>query len=173
MINLCNEYFKSTIEEIYKNNLTTSDIDLFKVQEVENSHYYLPFFNDIANKVYYIDYPDNLNSIILDTYINKRWHGADDAFLNAHITSIPFTLRKNITANNVRKTFEVLWLKHLKIWRTINNIEAINFKDLFNINQTTQLVELLTQKPITNKELFNSTYQTWQRKNQNLIQLCL
>jgi hypothetical protein len=127
----------------------------------------------LANKIYYINYADNINSTILQTYIDKRHAGNIESFFNKHSNSIPDSIRKNLHVDNVKQVFEILWLKNLKSWQQNLTLEPINLQDFFDIKKMRQIVEQLTQSSIVNEELFLSTYQTWIQKNKNLQQLFL
>ena len=172
-VQISNYYFKNMTEKIYKNTSTVDDLDTSKLLKVENSHFYHKFYNDLANKIYYINYADNINSTILQTYIDKRHAGNIESFFNKHSNSIPDSIRKNLHVDNVKQVFEILWLKNLKSWQQNLTLEPINLQDFFDIKKMRQIVEQLTQSSIVNEELFLSTYQTWIQKNKNLQQLFL
>jgi hypothetical protein len=172
-VRIHNHYFKNITEKTYKKTLTIDDLDVSKLLRVDNSHFYHKFYNNLANEIYYINYPDNLNSTIVQTYIDKRHAGNLESFFNQHIYSIPNTIRQKVNLNNAKQTFEIMWLKNLRSWQQELTLKSINFQDFFDIKKTQQLVEQLTQSSIANEELFLNTYQTWLNKNRNLQQLFL
>ena len=67
-------YFKDFVETCYNNGPNSiSQLDYSQTSPVENSHFYFESLQSVTDSLFYIDYPDQLQSEILKLYRKKLW----------------------------------------------------------------------------------------------------
>lgn len=166
MIEFSDHYFKVCCERIYLDEITIDDIDLTKVFDVDNSHFYLDVFTDLAQSLFYIDYPDTAQELVMTEFINKRLDGDSANFYNIFISFIPVQLRKYITEHNLQASMNTIWQKNLKLWRNQKNLQRIDLCDIVQYNKLVPVVQKLCNKDNLNFELLDRSYQQWLDRNQ-------
>lgn len=170
MIELRQNYFKIQCEQCYKNNLNWTAIDQLKIDPVDNTHYYFDWFRNIFPKIYYIDYPDHITDVIINTYINKRHQDNKEEFIEVSLSKIPEGLQKMIPRSNALAAIGKTWIRNQRTWRANPNMHAVNLIDVFNSTKIKEIVAEIIQKDLVDIECFEQLYSAWTEKNQHLLQ---
>lgn len=169
MIEFDHHYFKFITSQWYDDKYQHPiEIDNSRVYGVENTHYYHESYFQITDNIFYIDYSEELQPLILDLYVKKRWNNDYQKLLKLHESSLPENLRKFVQTENISKVLNVIWIKNLKLWRAAG-IKRIDFQDLLNYDSMASTVERIIQQPIVDAELLQKTYQSWIDKNHSLV----
>jgi len=166
-----NRYFKAYSKSIWNKKCLSDDIKWDLMCPVENTHFYLPFYTDIAKKLYYINYNESINHVILKEYLRKRHENNWTLFFDYHIDSIPVKLQEYVNHENCQTVFEIQWIKNLKSWRSNRNLVPIEFTDMLDRHRMLEIVQTITDKCIDNIELFDKIYLNWKNNNSVLIGL--
>jgi hypothetical protein len=166
------QYFKDISRDYYFKTFSTNQLDLSKVYPVDNSHFYFDWY-DKYFKMYYIDYPDNIQDVIFDLYITKVYNNDVNLLYNWHIDSIPESLRKFITPDNIQKAIKINWQRNIESWRVNNKLIKIDLITLFDIVRLTPVIENICDSPIIDYDLFFNTWTAWVDKNKSLKQSLL
>jgi hypothetical protein len=170
MIEFDQHYFKNQCEQCYKNLLNWRTIDLSKIQPVDNTHYYFDWLHDIFPKIYYIDFPDNIVDVVVNTYIHKRYQGNKEEFIESALSRIPDKLQKMIPRSNALVSIERTWIRNQRTWRTNANMHAIKLLDIFDFNKIKEIVPEIIQKDLVDLEYLEQLHSAWTKKNQHLLQ---
>lgn len=168
MVNFKNHYFKNITSQWSKNSCL-SQIDYNKVYCVENTHYYCEFYTQLTNNLFYIDYPKKMQSLILKTYIKKRWNNNYYSLWQHHLPSIPEKLQHTVTIDNIEKILNLLWIKNIRTWKNISHLKKIKFEDIISYNALSLVVAELLQQPVPNPAQLKIAHRLWIDKNSNLI----
>ena len=169
MMEFHNHYFKQKCQEHYETACDWTMIDLHRVLPVENSHYYFDWFNKLAESIYFIDYPDAMTNIIVETCMNKRWQGDQDEFIRESLINIPPQLQKIIPTHKRLDVIGKNWIKNQHQWRNVIGMRAIELIDLFDLNKLKLIVQEITEKDLTCVEQFEYLHDQWIQKNQHLL----
>ena len=168
MVNFDHHYFK----DITKcNNVIPGQIDYNKIYQVENTHYYHEYYRSLANNVFYIDYPEKLQSVIFESYLKKLKNNDCAKLYQDHLPLFPTALQHLITIENIKKSLSILWIRNIRSWREIPSITKINFEEILVYDTLITIVEKVIQQPLTNPQRLKISYQQWIDKNFNLISL--
>ncbi len=162
---VCVDYFKDS-------SIVPDMLDWSKVDLVENSHHYYDWFPKVAKNLYYIDFPELATANIIDVYVSKRHQGNLMQFVEKHKQTLPDWAQQRITEHNAQQFFSTVWLKQLRAWRSMPNLEAVALADFFDRQRLISLVERLTQQPVRDFVRFDQTFTTWAEKNAELVKLC-
>jgi hypothetical protein len=168
-IQIENQYFKKISKEIYYKSNTIDDIDFQKCFKIENTHFYLPAYHQITHRVFYIDYPDEYQTNILNAVNIKRHCGDWSVFLKNNLYSIPEPLHSKIKLDNVIEVFNIMWMKNLRGWQNNNLLEPLNFLDFADSTKLQDIVKNICGIKILNHEIFDDIYQRWLEKNSSLF----
>jgi hypothetical protein len=147
------------------------NLDLTKINPIENSHYYFNWFSKLTNKVYFIDYPEHCTAEIIKIYIQKEQSGDITRFINYHKNTLPEWAQSKLTEDNAIQIFSTQWIKQLNIWRAMSSLTPIDIKKFFSLQEFQQLIENLIDQSITDIDKFNSTYSKWIKYNTRLKNL--
>jgi len=169
MIEFDDHYFKLQCQEYYKAQFDWTTIDQQRVLPVDNSHYCFDWFDKIFSSIYFIDYPDNITHVIVDTYINKRFQGNKDRFIKVSLDKMPIQLQKIIPDNNRLPAIEKTWIRNQRAWRNTPIMHPIKLIDLFDLNKIKLIVKEITQQDLVSPERFECLYHQWIEKNQHLL----
>lgn len=170
MIELEQHYFKTQCEQCYKNLLSWTTIDRSKIQPVDNTHYYFDWLHDIFPKIYYIDYPDDIVDIVINTYIIKRHQCNQEEFIESMLSKIPDKLKKMIPRSNALRAIGKTWIRHQRTWRSNTNMHAIKLYDIFDLTKIKAIVPEIIQKDLVDLDYFEQLHSAWTEKNKNLLQ---
>jgi hypothetical protein len=164
-------YFRDICVDYYNNNTVSHNLNLSQVDPVENSHYYFDWFPNLVEKFYYIDFPESATVGIIDVYVTKRHQHNLMHFVEAHKQTLPDWAQQRITEHNAYQFFSAMWVKQLRKWKAMNNMQAINLADFFNRQNLINIVQQLTQQPVKNFDKFDYTFTRWTEKNISLKKL--
>lgn len=165
------QYFKIFFKSVWDNKRQYKQINWNKIFPIENSHYYFEYYNDIAKNVYYIDYEDSVNPVILSEFLRKRFNHDWQLFLGRHIKSLPLALQDKVNESNYQQVFEIQWLKNLRGWRANPKLQPINFYDLLQRDTMISVVERITERNILDINKFDSIYAKWAENNSTFLKL--
>lgn len=169
MIDFNDHYFKDNSQRFFEGDQSQLDYD--RVHLVDNSHYYLENYANIADQLFFIDYPDSIVEVIVDIYIKKRFSGDLELFFNDHYSSLPETMKKYVNKENLVQISPTLWLKQLKVWRENTVLTPVQLSDFFNSQKLKIACETIMQSPIRDTALFDNDHNEWLEKNQKLIEI--
>lgn len=163
-------YFKFLTAQWFEDNYQRPlEVNDSKIYKVENTHYYHSSYKQITNNIYYIDYPNELQPLVLKSYVKKRWDNDYQKLFQQHFVSLPKNLRKFVQTENIEKVLNVLWIKNLKIWRSEPGLKRINFQDLLDYKSLKFVVEEIIQQPLLDPDQLQISQQRWVSKNQDLV----
>jgi hypothetical protein len=165
MVNLNHDYFKDFCRDFFHRRVTLSDLIRDRMHTVENTHYYLDIFSEIAMKVFYIDYPDSAQTTIMKAYLGKRFNNNIDLFFKEHFATIPDQFTSKIDCNNIISVCDILWINNLRSWRDKPNLEAIQFKHILNFDLFSAAIEKICQFSLNNKDKLHTTHTNWLESN--------
>lgn len=168
-----NEYFKTSSQKLFYNPDSDMKWDFSKTYKVENSHFWLDAYKDLASRCVYIDYPDQVQESIMDIFIEKVYNNDIQKMLDFNLPNMLPALRPKITINNTKQVYNVLWRKNLIGWHNNKNLTAIELKDFFYKNKLENIVKKLINNKISNQEMFDNIYNNWLSKNTKLRELFL
>lgn len=168
-INIKKQYFKNTSKQIFLKQISANDIDLTRVRPIENTHYFLDFYKNIADKIYFIDYPDHMQNKILSRYVEKKYQNDWSKFLTSAKESLPEFARTKVTVDNCMQLFAIQWKKNLIAWRDNPDIAPLAVEKFSSMESMIIMVEQIINQSIESKETFERIYKPWQEKNQNLF----
>ena len=160
-----NNYFKNFCESMYQESVET-EIDYTKTSLIENTHFYLDYFNQLNSLLFYIDYPDSAQSMITQCYIEKRMNSDIEKFRQHHIKYIPESIQYKINTSNIVAAFDAQNKKNLAIWR--QKIQSIPLYSLFNFDSLLPIVEKLCRQSLTNIDLLQESQKKWLDANPRL-----
>jgi hypothetical protein len=168
---LSNDYFKKLCSSSYAIK-TMPVIDFIKVTQVENSHHYLPELDQLAESIWYIDYPDEIQEQIINVYIKKArknninfvWQREVELGI---LNNIPEQMKSKINQDNIVKVLNIHWLKNLRGWRNNPKLLPIQLADFFDLKKFTSIVSNVSKTSI-NQELLEQQYQLWYNQNSEL-----
>ena len=170
MIEFKNHYFKLITTKWFEEKFQLPiEVDNNEVFKVENTHYYHECFRQFTDNIFYIDYPETLQPLIVKLYIKKRWETNIPGLIRHHLASIPEGLRQRVTPDNIEQILNILWNKNIKNWRTIPELKKIELQDLLNYDCLKLLVEDIIQGPVVDPEQLLRSQQLWVEKNQELV----
>jgi hypothetical protein len=173
MMEFNHHYFKKTCELCYENSVDWTAIDQSQIQPVENTHYYFEWFNNISSAVYYINYPDSMTDVIIKTFVNKRYQGNNDKFIELYLSKLPYNLQQIIPKSNALLAIGKTWIKNQQSWRNNPHMHAIDLVDIFELDKLKTIVSKIVQKELVEIDYIEQLHLKWTEKNQNLFQACL
>lgn len=148
-------------------------VDLSDAMPVENTHFYLDYYPQIARKLYYIDYPDEISRDIVKIFMAKRFDNNPEQMANFMKQWYAESLQSKLNANNVVDACKINWTKNVKSWRNNSLLEPLYLRDYFDRSTFYNMVETVCQRKIKNYETLNASYDGWISKNDQLRQLFL
>jgi len=155
-------YYSDTVPDSLENTLP-----------VENTHFYLDYYPEIARQLFYIDYPDDLARDIVQIFMIKRFNN-NPALLSDFIKeSYAEPLRSKINSDNILDVCKINWLKNVRSWRSNARLKPLYLKDYFDQSSFYHMVETVCQCKIQNHDALALGYSDWISKNAQLKQLFL
>jgi hypothetical protein len=167
---LQNQYFKKITKDMYFLNYGIEQLDYSCITQIDNTHFYHHWYHNFST-VYYIDYPDHIQSTLTEIYKNKVSHffnNDPDKFFQYHLETLPQPLHKYFTLDNISQAITKRALANLKKWREMPDLIKINFIDFFNQEKFKNIVETLCNQPV-DIDLFLKSYNNWLDKNNALV----
>ena len=166
-----NMYFKKITQESFYNPKKKINFDFSQVFQVENSHYWLDQYSNIANRCVYINYPSEIQQDIMQIYIEKVFDNSVQKMLDYSIVDQTPYIASKMNVDNVIKILNIQWLKNINAWKQNNQLTAIELKDFFIKSKIESIVEMLIDGKISNQQKFNELYSNWVGTNSKLKSL--
>jgi hypothetical protein len=163
--------FKDITEANYYGN--TVAVNLTNTLPVENTHFYLDYYPQIAHKLFFIDYPDNITRNIVEIFMLKRYNNDPRIFAESFKQSFIEPIRTKINQYNILDVCIIDWTKNIKTWRNNPLLTPVYLQDYFDRPLFYNIVETVCQSKITNSEKLAISYDNWISKNEHLRQLFL
>jgi hypothetical protein len=170
-ITIKNTYFKNIIRQMFYNPTLNIEFDYSQIFPVENSHFWIDCYNNIANQCVFIDYPESIQQGIMDIYLEKVFNNNIQEMLDYNLPNQHPYIASKTTVDNVVNILNISWLRNIKAWRENSNLSAILLEDFFNQLAMEKIVKMLINKEISNQPKFDEIYSTWISKNSKLMQL--
>jgi hypothetical protein len=166
-----NSYFKDTTKQMFYNPGSTIEFDCSKIFPVENSHYWIDCYNNIANQCVFINYPDNTQQAIMDIYLEKVFDNNIQKMLDHNLVNLHAYFASKVTVDNIVDILNIQWLKNIKGWKNNPNLEAIELADFFCQKKIEKIVKMLINNSLSDQSRFDKIYKNWISKNSKLMQL--
>lgn len=160
-----NDYFKEHTTAVFYNAGSIASLDPSKIYPVENSHYWLPCYNDLADRTVFIDYPDQVQGQIIEIYLHKVFDNDKQKMLQRNLPHQLPALASKITVDNIEQVLRIHWQKNIKGWRNNSSMTSIQLADFFDQTLIQQHVCRLIDDELTNQKLFDDLYQNWLMRN--------
>ena len=160
----------ATKADYYNNNIS---VDLSSVLPIENTHYYLDYYPQLARKLFYIDYPDTMSHDIVNMFLFKRFDNNTELLADFIKKTYAEPIRSKLNANNIIEVCKINWTKNLRSWRNNSQLEPLYLKDYFDRSMFYNMVETVCQCKIKNYKTLSAGYDNWVSKNDQLRQLFL
>jgi hypothetical protein len=170
MIDFDHHYFKNITGS---NNASLDQIDYSKVQQIENTHYYHEFYRSLTNNIFYIDYPEKLQTLIFESYFKKRYDNNYEKMYQYHLPLITANVRHLVTVDNIKKVLNRLWFRNIRSWRSVEFLTSIQFSEILTYDTLAPIVEKIIQQPLSDPERLKISHQRWIDKNLDLIDFCI
>lgn len=164
------DYFKKISQDMFYQSQPTA-WDLSQIKHVENTHFYLDIYQEMADQCFYIDYPDHLQDEIMKIYSYKIFRNDMEKFLARHLSSLHASLQSKVNDKNALEVFNILWLKSLKSWRDRSDLLRISLADFFDQTKMISLVETIIKDKIKHPGKFDMVYSQWMEKNQTMKEI--
>jgi hypothetical protein len=148
-------------------------VDLSKAMPVENTHYYLDYYPQIAQKLFYINYPDEISQDIVNIFMFKRFANDTERMSNFMKQSYTGPMRSKLNASNIIDACKINWTKNIRSWRNNPLLEPLHLRDLFDRSTFYNMVETVCQCKIKDYGTLSAGYDSWISKNDRLRQLFL
>ena len=163
------QYFKEITKQIFLKQVQPDEIDYQLIKPIENTHYWFDFYKNIANKIYFIDYPDRMQYKVLARYVEKRYNNDREQFLLSSKKSLPEFVQPKVTLDNCMQLFAIQWKKNLSGWRSNTGMTAVSLEKFSDIISMQTIVEKIIDQPIGSKKDFEQIYLPWREKNQDFF----
>lgn len=159
--------FKNFANDVYDKNKTWNDIESVEISQIENSHFYLEEFKTLADRLFYIDYPESLDSVVVDVYTRKRVQNCQ-ALVKRVKPTLPPPLQQYVNENNVKEICKIQWRKNLNAWRKNTNLAPIQLKDFFDFEKLSAIVAYVSGQTTLDLIKLHELYKCWTEKNSQL-----
>jgi hypothetical protein len=166
-----NSYFKTITQQIYYSSDNNIEFDFAQTFPVENSHYWLDRYTDIADRCVYIDYPVEIQQDIMQIYIEKVFHNSVQKMLDLNLGNQNPYIASKMTVDNVIPILNIQWLKSLRGWQQNTRLTPIELKDFFTKSKIESIVRMLIDQEISDQKKFNELYDNWISNNSKLKSL--
>jgi len=163
--------FKTTTKADYYNN--NASVDLSNTLPIENTHFYLDYYPQIARSLFYIDYPDAMSRDIVNMFMFKRFDNNTTLLADFIKKTYAEPMQSKLNANNIIEVCKINWTKNLRSWRNNSRLEPLYLKNYFDRSIFYNMVETVCQCKIKNYETLSAGYDDWISKNDQLRQLFL
>lgn len=171
MMNFRNHYFKDVSDQSVGTNQLPADLDLSKLDKIENSHFYLNGYQDLADRLFFIDYPDQYAPNIVEAYKKKRWFDDYNVLLEKHQHMFPNSFKKHINEESIIKMLSAMWVRQLKSLRANSALVSIQLSDMLDKTKLKSICQTIINCPLQNPALFDQTFDHWIQHNQQLVEL--
>lgn len=150
-----------------------TDLDPAKCDPVENTHHFRPWFRDHGIKCWFIDYPNEMQELIVKAYINKVSDGdLNKAYAlevqHGILERVPEKLRHKIQPSNIAHVIGLHWNKNLSAWRSNNYLTPIPFGALLRFDTLLDWIKTICDNE-PDAASIKQQWVNWYNNNQNLI----
>jgi len=166
-----NFYFKDITTKMHHNPDCDLKLDFSRVFPVENSHYWLECYKDIADRCVFIDYPKNIQPYIIEIYLEKVFKNDKQKMIDLNLPNLHPYIASQVSVHNINEILNIQWQKNINGWRDNPNLSAINLNDFFDPHATKRMVEKLINQPLTDEHKFDIIYKNWINRNKKLSEL--
>ena len=166
-----NGYFKKISQSSLYNPQKNIELDFSQIFPVENSHYWLDWYCDMADRCVYINYPAEVQQDIMQIYIEKVFDNDVQKMLDLNIDNQNSYIASKMTIDNAIPTLNIQWLKNIKGWKQNNQLTAIELEDFFIKSKMENIVEMLIGQEISDQKKFDEVYGNWIHNNSKLKSL--
>lgn len=170
-MNLNNGYFKTMTTRMFHDPALHLALDKARVFPVENSHYWLDIYKQIADRSVFIDYPEHVQSDIMQIYLEKVFDNDRQKMLERNLPHQNPIIVHKITVDNIEQVLNIHWQKNIRAWRSNDSMSAIHLADFFDHNKIQRIVSDLTQQDIIDQDKFDQIYNNWIQRNTKLATL--
>lgn len=170
-MNFDNHYFKEVTDYCFRNKQPLTCLDTTKLNKIENSHFYLDGYRDLADKIFFVDYPNQFAPKIVEIYRKKRSLNDSAALLKNHQALLPELVKKYANKDNIVKILSVLWVNQLKSLRNNPALIPIQLRDVFDKIKLKSICQTVIDQPLADHALFDQTFERWINNNQELAEL--
>lgn len=167
-MNLNNRYFKDITTKMYHEPGINLEFDPAQMHLVENSHYWLNVYNEIADQCVFIDYPEQIQSYIMQIYLEKVFGNDKQKMLERNMPHQQSFIAKKISVDNVEKILNIHWQKNIRAWRCNSNMLPIQLADFFDYQKMQSVVCQLIGHELVDEQKFEQIYNNWLSKNNKL-----
>lgn len=168
---LNNMYFKKTTQAVYQNNQKKFDFDFEKIHPVENSHFWLDCYLDLADRCVFINYPEQIQQNIFEIYLEKVCDNKIQNMINLNIGNQHPYVASKMNVHNTQKIINHHWLKNVRDWRANPALSAIELEDFFTKSKMENIVRQLIGQDILDQQKFDNIYSNWMANNFKLRSL--
>lgn len=168
---ISNAYFKSITSQMYHNPDQDLQFDYNKIFSVENSHYWLECYPAMAKQLVFIDYPEHIQSDIMQIYLEKVYDNDKQKMLDVNLPHQHPYIAQRISVENIVKILNIQWLKNIKAWRKNCHLQPIQLADFFDKSKMQNTVKMLIGQNITDQSKFDQVYNSWRQRNTRLEKL--
>jgi hypothetical protein len=170
-MNVNNGYFKNLTTRIFYDSAVPAEFDPARVFPVENSHYWLECYKTIADRLVFIDYPEQVQQHIMQVYLEKVFDNDRQKMLERNLPhQNPYIARK-ITVDNIEQVLNIHWQKNIRAWRDNPDLSAIHLADFFDRDKMQRIVGDLIDQDLTDSYKFDQIYNNWIQRNSKLASL--
>ena len=115
----------------------------------------------------------SMTDVIIKTFVNKRYQGNNDKFIELFLSKLPYNLQQIIPKSNALLAIGKTWIKNQQSWRNNPNMHAIELVDIFELDKLKTIVSKIVQKELVEIDYIEQLHLKWTEKNQKLFQACL
>lgn len=159
--------FKDFTNAVFNKTKTWDDIASVDVDQIDNTHFYLDEFKTLAKHLFYIDYPDSMNSTIVDLYATKRVRNHSVLTQRVKLT-LPLPLQRYVNESNAKEICQVRWKRNLETWRNNPDLAAIQLKDFFNFEKLSDIVACVSGQTKLDLTKLQVLHSAWVEKNSQM-----
>lgn len=170
-MNINNGYFKTVTTRMFHDPELHIELDPARVFPVENSHYWLDSYKEIADRCVFIDYPEHIQVHIMQVYLEKVFDNNRQKMLERNLPHQNPIIARKITVDNIEQVLNIHWQKNLRAWRSNADMSAIHLSDFFDHEKTQSIVRKLTDQDLTDPDRFDEIYHNWVARNSRLQSL--
>jgi|688.fasta_scaffold446783_2 hypothetical protein len=166
-----NFYFKDITTRLYHDPEIESTLDFSRMFPVENSHYWLECYKELADRCVFIDYPEHIQPYIMEIYLEKVFDNNKQKMIDLNLPNLHPYIASQVSVHNIDKILNIQWQKNIKGWRVNPNLSAVNLSEFFDQHKMQRMVEKLINQSLTDQSKFDLIYKNWISRNKKLSEL--
>ena len=162
--------FKDFTNAVFNKTRSWAEVNTVAVSPVDNTHFYFEEFKSLTKNLFYIDYPNSVNSTVVDLYANKRVQ--DLGLLVSRVKStLPVPMQRYVNEHTVKDICQIRWKRNIDGWRSNPDLCAVQLTDFFDFEKLTKIVTQVTGSAITNFSGLRALHTGWTEKNKHVQQI--